>query len=126
MKKLLLLFGLFIAVSAFAEPIDYYLPDGERFNASIPSPSSLLNQNLGDQHLRHDQIVRYMGILAASSPQARLIEYGRTHEGRRLVLLAISSEQNMQNFEQLAKRDDLLKVWQGFSIHGNEPSGANA
>ncbi len=126
LKKLLTLFGLLWAVSAFAEPIDYFLPDGERFNASIPSPSSLLNQNLGDQHLRHDQIVRYMGILAASSPQARLIEYGRTHEGRRLVLLAISSEQNMQNFEQLPERDDLLKVWQGFSIHGNEPSGANA
>ncbi len=125
-NRILTLFGLLWAVNTFAEPIDYYLPDGERFNASIPSPSSLLNQNLGDQHLRHDQIVRYLGMLAASSPQAKLIEYGRTHEGRRLVLLIISSEQNMDNFEQLPERDDVLKVWQGFSIHGNEPSGANA
>jgi len=117
---------LLMAASLMAKPIDYYLPEGERFNASIPSPSSLLNQDLGDQHLRHDQIVRYMGVLAASSPQAKLVEYGRTHEGRRLVLLVISSEENMQQFEQLPERDDVLKVWQGFSIHGNEPSGANA
>jgi len=125
-NRILTLLGLLWAVNTVAEPIDYYLPDGERFNASIPSPSSLLNQDLGDEHLRHDQIVRYMGMLAASSPQAKLIEYGRTHEGRRLVLLVISSEQNMQQFEQLPERDDLLKVWQGFSIHGNEPSGGNA
>lgn len=125
-NRILTLAGLLWAVLAFAEPIDYYLPDGERFNASIPSPSSLLNQDLGDAQLRHDQIVRYMGMLAASSPQAKLIEYGRSHEGRRLVLLVISSEQNMQNIEQLPEQDDLLKVWQGFSIHGNEPSGANA
>lgn len=125
-NRILTLVGLLWALLAFAEPIDYYLPAGERFNASIPSPSSLLNQDLGDQHLRHDQIVRYMGMLAASSPQAKLIEYGRTHEGRRLILLIISSENNMQQFDQLPKRDDLLKVWQGFSIHGNEPSGANA
>lgn len=124
--KIVAITCLLLAGSLWAKPIDYYLPDGERFNASIPSPSSLFNQDLGDQHLRHDQIVRYMGMLAASSPQAKLIEYGRSHEGRRLVLLVISSEQNMQQFEQLAERDDLLKVWQGFSIHGNEPSGANA
>src|SRR5690606_30098384 len=105
---------LLMAASLMAKPIDYYLPEGERFNASIPSPSSLLNQDLGDQdlgdqHLRHDQIVRYMGVLAASSPQAKLVEYGRTHEGRRLVLLVISSEENMQQFEQLPERDDVLK-----------------
>ncbi|KAA3650767.1 MAG: peptidase M14 [Proteobacteria bacterium] len=126
LKKIIALFCFMMATTLVAKPIDYYLPKGERYNASIPSPSSMLNQDLGDQHLRHDQIVQYMGMLAASSPQAKLVEYGRTHEGRRLVLLVISSEQNMQQFEQLPEREDLLKVWQGFSVHGNEPSGGNA
>lgn len=126
LHKIIAVICLMLAGSLWAKPIDYYLPEGERFNASIPSPSGFLNQDLGDEHLRHDQVVRYMGMLAASSPEAKLIEYGQSHEGRRLVLLVISSAENMQQFEDLPQRKDLLKVWQGFSVHGNEPSGGNA
>lgn len=117
---------VFFSTTLLAKPIDYYLPDGDRYNSSIPSPSNLLNQDLGDRHLRHDQIVRYMGVLAASSAEAKLIEYGRSHEGRQLLLLAISSANNISEFDDLPKRNDILKVWQGFSVHGNEPSGGNA
>jgi len=109
-----------------AKPIEYFLPEGEMYDASIPSPEAVLGQPLGDRHLRHDQIISYLSVLAASRPEAKLIDYGRTNEGRRLVLLAISSADNISNLEQLKEQKDVLKIWNGFSIHGNESSGANA
>ena len=109
-----------------AKPIEYFLPEGEMYDASIPSPEAVLGQPLGDRHLRHDQIISYLSVLAASRPEAKLIDYGRTNEGRRLVLLAISSADNISNLEQLKEQQDVLKIWNGFSIHGNESSGANA
>lgn len=111
---------------ASAKPLEYFLPDGELFDASIPSPQTVLGQQLGERHLRHDQIISYLSVLAASRPEARMIDYGMTNEGRRLVLLAISSADNIQNLEAIKNDPKLLKLWAGFSVHGNESSGANA
>ncbi|TDR23859.1 M14 family zinc carboxypeptidase [Marinicella litoralis] len=127
MKKSITLICLLLSsFSLLAKPIEYFLPKGEMFDASIPSPEAVLGQPLGKQHLRHDQIISYLSILASSRPEAKMIDYGKTNEGRRLVLLAISSADNIQNLEQLKSDPDTLKIWNGFSVHGNESSGANA
>jgi len=127
MKKSTTLICLLLSCfTLLANPIEYYLPEGEMFDASIPSPEAVLGQQLGAQHLRHDQIISYLSILASSRPEAKLIDYGKTNEGRRLVLLAISSIDNIKNLDSVKNDPDTLKVWNGFSIHGNESSGTNA
>jgi hypothetical protein len=127
MNKLTCLLSLLLmSLTIHAKPLEYYLPKGEMFDASIPSPEAVLGESLGDRHLRHDEIVSYLSILASSRPEARLIDYGRTNEGRRLVLLAISSANNIADLEAQKSNPNMLKIWNGFSVHGNESSGANA
>ncbi len=125
-KPLILTCLLCLSAALFAKPIEFFLPEGEMFDASIPSPEAVLGQQLGQKHLRHDQIVRYLSMLASSRAEAKLIDYGQTNEGRRLILLAISSADNIRNLKQVKQDDKVLKIWNGFSVHGNESSGANA
>ena len=68
-------------------------------------------------------------------------EYAKSYEDRSLFYLIITSEKNHANLENIRKahldflnpkesagnRKDLpIIIYQGFSIHGNEPSGGNA
>ncbi len=115
-----------ITLSVFAKPLEFFLPQGESFNASIPSPPTVLGQPLGERHLRHDQLISYLSVLAASSPEAKLVDYGLSNEGRRLVMLVISSAENIKNLDQVKTDPNMLKIWNGFSVHGNESSGSNA
>lgn len=95
----------------------------------------------GEWHVSHDRLVQYMRKLAEVSPRISLEERGFTYEGRPLILLRISSEENIQNLENIrqehlqlletqSKQNDTenmpVVINQGFSIHGNEPSGSNA
>ena len=121
-----LLFVLFFTTTSHAVVLEDYLPDDTRYNTSVPSPRAVTGLEVGERHYRHDQIVSYLSILASSSARARLVDYGVSSEGRRLILLFISSNKNMENLEALATNDNILRVWNGFSVHGNEASGANA
>ncbi len=125
-KLYALLFLFFTSFNLNAVVLEDYLPDDTRYDTSIPSPRAVTGLEVGERHYRHDQIINYLSILAASSARARLVDYGMTNEGRRLVLLFISSDKNMENLQALATNDKILRVWNGFSVHGNEASGANA
>ena len=117
---------LLTCFSANAIMLEDYLPENTRYDTSIPTPKAIFGIEVGQRHYRHDQIVQYMSVLAASSKKARLVDYGVTNEGRRLILLFISSEANMARFDDLPNDENILRVWNGFSVHGNEASGANA
>ncbi len=121
--------------------LSYYLPQDVTYNEDIPKPQDVLGYIPGEWHASHDQILNYMRALAAASPRISIENRGRTYEGRPLVLLTITSEANHQNLEEIRKQhvaltqpgsEDLntsempVVVNQGFSIHGNEASGANA
>ncbi len=122
-------------------PLTYYLPEVE-YKSDIPSPESYLNYQIGDWHISHDQLYHYMRTLCESSPNCHFEEYGRTHENRPLVNLVISSSENLKNLEEIkAERMKLIDpklgqvsnlkdlpiiVYQGYSVHGNESSGANS
>ena len=82
-----------------------------------------------------------MYSLAESSNRITIENRGKTFEGRPLLLLYITSPKNHANLEQIRKEHISLTekdsgnkdlssmpvvVYQGFSIHGNEPSGSNA
>jgi hypothetical protein len=83
-----------------------------------------------------------MKDLAEASNRISIEDRGKTFEGRPLLLLTISSAKNHENMEAIrAQHIKLIDykqskdlnvnempavVYQGFSIHGNEPSGANS
>lgn len=114
-----------------------YLPENTQYNQSITTPTQALGAEVGEWHVRHDQLANYMQILANQSKRVSIVETGRTHENRPLYLLAITSEKNQQdlndiqakhikNLGQSTNNDDPLIIWMGYSVHGDEPSGANA
>ena len=93
------IFTLLISVTTFAQ--DYFFKDKAPFNASIPSPETFLGYGIGEQHTRHDQIVAYFYKLAEVSDRATIEVYGKTHEGRKLVMLTVSNPDNLSNLETI-------------------------
>ena len=87
---------------------DYYFSKFKPFNPEIPEPAEFLGYDIGDYHTRHDRIVAYLEELARVSDRASLIDYGKTHELRRLVMLQISTADNLANIERL--RTEHLKL----------------
>jgi len=145
MKKslsLLLLICLF-GVQGFSQSkaLTYYLPDIE-YDPDIPTPEQYFGYQIGDWHLSHDRQYAYMRELADRSPRITLTEYARTYEERPLIYLTVTSVSNHQNLENIQARhvqltdpgasaelntaEMPLVIYQGYSIHGNEPSGGNA
>lgn len=123
------------------QPLDYFLPPA-KYDPAIPTPEQVFGFQIGEQHLSHDQLVMYYRLLDMASDRITLTEHARSHENRPLFHLTITSPNNHNNLQtiqnqHLALTDpaqsaglDVAKMpivlYQGFSIHGNEPSGANA
>ena len=140
MKKILFLLSFFtISISAQKIDLSYYLPKNVTYNKSIPTPKSVIGHEVGEWHVTHDKLVEYMKTLANASNRVTIENRGTTFEGRPLLLLTITSTKNHQSLESIRKRhieatnnssidvsNDPIVVYQGFSIHGNEPSGSNA
>ena len=121
--------------------LDYYLPTDVSYNPNIPTPQSSIGHQVGDWHITHDKLVQYMYTLASSSDRITIENRGATFEGRPLLLLTITSANNHANIETIRQQhleltqkepstininEMPIVVQQGFSIHGNEPSGSNA
>jgi len=131
----------FLTLTGFAQvDLSYYLPKGYTYNPAIPTPEQVLGYQVGDWHVTHDQLVMYMKAVAAASDRVIIQETGRTYEMRPQVVLTISSPANLAKLDQIKAdrvklRDpnsslDIEKMpvvmFMGYSVHGNEPSGANA
>ncbi|WP_299670081.1 M14 family metallopeptidase [uncultured Polaribacter sp.] len=139
MKKIIVLF-LFVSFSITAQKVDlsYYLPTDVSYNQNIPTPKSVLGHEVGEWHVTHDKLVEYMKVLAAASDRISIENRGKTFEDRPLLLLTITAPTNHQNLATIRKNhinatdtnsdvsNNPIVVYQGFSIHGNEPSGSNA
>lgn len=143
MRKLFLTLAFFLPLLAISQDLSYYLPAGVSYNPSVPKPKDVIYHEVGEWHVTHDRLVNYMKALAAAAPdRIRLETMGFTYEGRPQVLLIITSKKNLDNLEQIRKQHVQLTdpassgglnteqmpivLWIGHSIHGNEPSGANA
>lgn len=108
--------------------------------APLPTPADSLGFQLGQWHVRHDQIEQYLRSVAQARPeQVRFEIIGRTHEQRPLLQLVVSSAANMARLEEIRQQhlavsrgerepnpELPLVIWLGYSVHGNEASGANA
>lgn len=134
---------LWTSSSLFAQlSLSYYLPANTNYDSTIVTPREVLLHEVGEWHVSHDKLVQYMIRLSESSRRVSMLQYGSTYEGRPLLLLAISSPENMARLPQLQAEHQKLAdpgqsdqldtesmpavVWLGYSVHGNEPSGSNA
>ena len=141
MKKytLAVLLALLTTLS-FAQDLSYYLPKGYTYNQAIPTPKQVLGYEVGEWHATHDQLVMYMKAVAEASDRVIFEETGRSYEKRPQTLLTITSPANLGKLDQIkAERRKLrtpgasvniqnmpVVMYMGYSVHGNEPSGANA
>ncbi len=138
---LFLLLSINIIAQDYSVDLNYYLPTNVDYNKNIPTPKSIVGHEVGDWHITHDKLVQYMYALANASDRITIENRGTTFEGRPLLLLTITSPTNHNNMDQIrndhmsitntSSNDTELNempvvVYQGFSIHGNEPSGSNA
>jgi hypothetical protein len=145
MKKLpLIIYTLFVFhCSVAAQELKYYIPDSVSYNLAIPKPKDIIYHEVGEYHVTHDRLVNYMKAIAAAAPdRVKLETMGFTYEQRPQILLIITSPKNHQRLEEIRQQhiqltdpaksasqniDNMpIVVWIGHSVHGNEPSGANA
>jgi|TARA_B110000967_G_scaffold209967_1_gene269021 hypothetical protein len=142
MRYLVLLISL-ISYSQNQVNLSYYLENLESYDNNIPKPNGFLlnNNEVGNSHVSHDRLVQYMYALAESSDRIIIENRGQTYEGRPILILTISSKTNLENIEKIRQDHISLNsevglvkdlsnmpvvIYQGYSIHGNEPSGSNA
>ena len=116
---------------------------GINYNLSIPKPEDVIGHKIGDRHTRTSQIVDYYESIASVSDRVALDDHARSHEGRRLIHAIVTHPDNHKNLENIrienVKISDMpnqmknknldkmpLVAYLGFSIHGDEASGAEA
>jgi len=132
---------LSISISYSQNGMEYYLPEGD-YDSAIPTPKEVLGYDIGEWHVSHDQLIIYLKALDAASDRIEMVEYARSHENRPLYTVMISTPENLARKEDIRqahlqltdyKVSDKVSIenlpavlYQGYSIHGNESSGANA
>ncbi len=144
-RNLLLTAILLLAICSLGQTqkvdITYFLPDVE-YDQSITTPEEYLGWQPGEWHITHDQLNGYCRLIASQSSRVTYTEYARTYEKRPLFYLTISSEEHMANIDEIrekhvaltdASKSESLDIsempivlYQGYTVHGNESSGASA
>ena len=128
---------------AYDEP---FFP-GATYDATVPTPASVVGEEIGTAQ-RPASPAEIVSCLLAwqNHPRVKLVHIGETHERRPLYEVIVTSEANHQRLDEIQAgwkklgdprgvddaearrlRDSLPPVaWLGYSIHGNETSGADA
>ncbi|QIL39421.1 zinc carboxypeptidase [Pedobacter sp. HDW13] len=106
--------------------------------AQLKTPDDFLGYELGSHFTPHHKVADYFRQTVAASPKnTKLIEYGKTNEGRPLLVAIVSTPENINRLEQI--RNNNLKLtagtnnnvdlssqpailWLSYNVHGNEAS----
>src|SRR6056297_2033049 len=116
------------------------------YSSEISSPAEFLGYRLGSEFTLHSDVMQYFKYLAENSDRLSLHKYAETYEGRELYYAVVSSDDNMNQINQLrtnnlglanpdsvgssaAERiiqDQPITVWLSYNVHGNEPSSSES
>ncbi|MHB1178991.1 MAG: M14 family zinc carboxypeptidase [Daejeonella sp.] len=106
----------------------------------IQSPSEFLGYKLGEKFTPHYRVIDYYKYLASASKNIRIEEYGKTNEGRPLILAFVASDANISMIEEIRQNNLRLAgmtggavqanqpaiVWLSYNVHGNEAVSTEA
>ncbi|MDX1670960.1 MAG: M14 family metallopeptidase [Balneolaceae bacterium] len=108
---------------------------------ALRSPSDFLGYELGTRWTPHHRVIDYFRYVADRTTMVDFEQYGTSNEGRELVIVKISSLENMKRLENIRKnnlkRAGMLPgepdgeektaiVWLSYNVHGNETSSSEA
>ena len=106
MRFTVIFFAFIISLNTITAQ-DYFLETNGPYENTILTPEQYLGYEIGFEHTRHDLIVAYLKYLSNISEKAEIIKYGESHEGRDLIMLTVSSAENLNNLEKI--KDEHLK-----------------
>ncbi len=105
----------------------------------IQSPSDFLTYTYGSRIPTFQAVHSYFSYLSDTSPSVKLVPYGKSYEGRPLVLVFITSEENMEHLQDIRENhllgydnqvqdpsDKPVILWMSYSVHGNEAGATSA
>jgi hypothetical protein len=132
------------APAAKASPVvvDAQSPD---LDPAVTAPAALLGVELGSRLASHEEVLALWRLWDEQSERVVVRAYGRTHEGRELVVGVVTSPANHARMDAIARdqgrladprgladdeRDALCRstpavAYLGCSIHGDETSGVD-
>jgi len=116
------------------------------YNSSIDHPDTFLDFKYGERVASPEQIENAINAYSKQSNKIKVINYAKSHEGRPLHALIISSPKNIAQIDLIKQNLSLLSdarkindkeakkiidslpavAWMAYSIHGNETSGSDA
>ncbi len=119
------------------------MAQADSYSEQIPRPEQILGQQVGESHAEPHQIVEYFREVAQASDRVTWQKYAQSHERRPLIYAVVTSPANharideiLQANRQLSESPDDVSaeqlaqlpviVYQGFSVHGDEPSTSEA
>jgi len=90
----------------YGSPLVDHLPRVE----GVPMPKDVLGYHIGTPRTLtyYEDMLRYYRALDAASPRVQIETIGRSDEGRELVVIWVSSEENLRNLQ--GNRDNLAKI----------------
>ncbi|HLZ74022.1 M14 family zinc carboxypeptidase [Phenylobacterium sp.] len=92
----------------FSSPLVDHLPASSP--GGVPSPRDVLGHDIGAPRVldHYADLLKYYRALAAKSPRVKIVETGKTEEGRPTVVVLISSDENIAGLE--ANRKNLARL----------------
>jgi len=134
-----------VATAGAAAQLPLMIPE-TTYDPAVPSPETVLGFPLGSRPARYDEAVKVFASLVSHSGRVKMLDMGRTYEGRTQYLLILGSEENIRNVDALRANNTLLAdprasseaearqliehapavVWAGYGIHGDELSSVDA
>jgi hypothetical protein len=120
--------------------------DEVAYDSAIPTHQSVLGYTPGERITTYDDMLRFFDALALAAPDhIKILDYGRSWEGRRLIVAIIGTPERLANIEgyiesvtritnpDLPNRGDDVRmgdlpasVWLQHGVHGNEISSTDA
>src|SRR5271168_1325377 len=100
----------------FTSPLVDYLPASK----NVPTPEAVLGDVAGAPGILPyaEEVYKYMRLLEKASPRVKVYSIGHTEEGREMIAVAISSEENLKHLEE--NRARLAKLADPRTIHQDD------
>jgi hypothetical protein len=82
----------------FTSPLVDYLPASK----TVPTPEAVLGDVAGAPGILPyaEEVYKYMRMLEKASPRVKVFSIGTTEEGREMIAVAVSSEENLKRLEE--------------------------